>query len=568
MYSTTYNFISSLLCKVTGRDNALLTDGGEHADLASTIAFAIAKEEKRNPAEVATELVEKIREELEAEIDCTITTLGPYINFVFGSSYCARAVELAQVLGYGTGVVSKDPQQVSICLEHTSANPNGPLHVGHIRNTILGDTLARCFRKAGYPVEVQFYVNDMGRQIAIVSWGIEWQKQDMSHASKKGDHLVADVYIQANRDLEAEPAHATEIEKLMQGVEAGDPEVLRRFRVPVMRCLNGFKETLARLDVQHDRFIFESDFVKNGDTERLLARIARLPIAKHEETLSLDLSEYGFEKEYVLRRSDGTSVYAARDLAYHRWKAHNFSRVIDVLGADHKLIGKQLQATLEVLGEKPPAILFFEFVSLPEGSMSTRRGKFISADELLDEVLERAKAEVAARRPDLSDSERDAIARSVSVSAIRYDIVKTIPEKSTVFNWKEALDFEKQSGPYIQYAHARACSMLQKAREAGWAGESAVSSSLVYETPYEIALVKHIAKFPSIIQQVVSDSRPHLLAIYARELADLFNSFYHAEPVLKSEGITRESRLALVAATQNTLQEALLTLGIDPLSAM
>jgi len=567
MYSTTYNFISSLLCNATGRDNALLTDGGEHADLASTIAFTIGKEEKRNPAQVAKELVEAIREELEAETDCTITTLGPYINFVFGPFYCARVVEHAQLPGYGTGVLSQDPDQISICLEHTSANPNGPLHVGHIRNTILGDTLARCFRKAGYPVEVQFYVNDMGRQIAIVSWGIEWQKQDMN-ASKKGDHLVAEVYIQANRDLEAEPTHVSEIEKLMQGVEAGDPEVLRRFRIPVMRCLNGFKETLARLDVKHDRFIFESDFVKNGDTEKLLAKIARLSIAKHEGALSLDLSEYGFEKEYVLRRSDGTSVYAARDLAYHRWKAHNFSRTIDVLGADHKLIGQQLQTTLEILGEKPPVILFFEFVSLPEGSMSTRRGTFIPADELLDEVLERARTEVTARRPDLSDEERNAIANAISVSAIRYDIVKTIPEKSTVFNWQEALDFEKQSGPYIQYAHARACSMLEKAKEAGWSDERYNAASLMYETPYEISLIKHIAKFPSVIQQVVSDLRPHLLALYARELADLFNSFYHAEPVLKSEGSIRDSRIALVVATQNTLKEALETLGIDPLSAM
>jgi arginyl-tRNA synthetase len=567
MYSTTYNAISSIICNATGRDNALLTDGGEHADLASTIAFAIGKEEKRSPAGVASELLEKIKDQIEAETDCTITTLGPYINFVFGSSYCAHVVELAQVTGYGAGTLSQAPDQISICLEHTSANPNGPLHIGHIRNTILGDTLGRCFRKAGYPVEVQFYVNDMGRQIAIVSWGISFQKQDIT-APQKGDHLVAAIYIQANRDLEADPSHAKEIEQLMQGVEAGDPEVLRRFRVPVMRCLNGFKETLARLDVKHDRFIFESDFVKNGDTEKLLAKISRLSIAKHEETLSLDLSEYGFEKEYVLRRSDGTSVYAARDLAYHRWKAHNFSRVIDVLGADHKLIGKQLQATFDVLGEKPPEILFFEFVSLPEGSMSTRRGKFISADELLDEVLERAKAEVAVRRPDLSSEKQDAIAKSVSVAAIRYDIVKTIPEKSTVFNWKEALDFEKQSGPYIQYAHARACSMLEKAKEAGWSGERYGAASLVYETPYEISLAKHIAKFPSVIQQVVSDSRPHLLAIYARELADLFNSLYHAEPVLKSEGIIRDSRIALVVAAQNTLKEALETLGIDPISLM
>ena len=571
MYIKTYNTIASIIQNATERDDAFLTDGGDHADLASTIAFVIAKEEKRNPAQVASEILEKIKLPIETEVDCHVTTRGPYINFVFGQTYCARVVEQAQVAGYGTGVLfsadpnlSKDADQISICLEHTSANPNGPLHVGHIRNTILGDTLARCFRKAGYPVEVQYYVNDMGRQIAIVSWGIEWQKQDIT-APKKGDHLVADIYIQANRDLEADPSHTAEIEKRMQKVEAGDPATLREFRTPVMRCLNGFKETLARLDVKHDRFIFESDFIKNGDTEKLLAKIARLPIAESDGALSLDLSEYGFEKKYFLRRSDGTSVYAARDLAYHRWKIHNFSRVIDVLGADHKLIGKQLQATLQILGENPPEILFFEFVSLPEGSMSTRRGTFISADELLDEVFLRAKSEVMKRRPELSESEQEAVARSVSIAAIRYDIVKTIPEKSTVFNWKEALDFEKQSGPYIQYAHARACSMLDKAKEAGWANAPV---DLVYASSYEMSLIKHIAKFPSVILQVVSDSRPHLLAIYARELADIFNSFYHAEPVLKSEGVTQASRLALVAATQNTLKEALETLGIDPLSSM
>ena len=202
----------------------------------------------------------------------------------------------------------------------------------------------------------------------------------------------------------------------------------------------------------------------------------------------------------MIRRSDGTSVYAARDLAFHAWKAANFDRVIDVLGADHKLIGAQLQCTMKLLGEKAPEIVHFEFVSLPEGSMSTRAGKFVSADDLMTEIRKRAFDEVTIRRPELDEETRKSIARSVGLAAIRYDIVKVSPEKSTVFDWKEALDFERQSGPYIQYAHARACSILEKA--------GTFTECYELETDQEIALAKQIAKFPSVIEKIVYRTPP------------------------------------------------------------
>ncbi len=554
MYQEKYQQIERMLRACTGEEDVLLTKGGDHADLASTIAFKLAKIEKRAPQKIAADIAEKLSADPELG-DVQVEAAGPYVNFRFGPTLLSEAVREAIEPGYG----ALPRRSGRVVLEHTSANPNGPLHVGHIRNTVIGDTLARAFRKAGHPLEVQYYLNDMGRQIAIVSWGFD----HLDIARKEGekeDHYVARVYVAANREIEKNPGITEEIDHLMQKVERGDAETVAKFRRAVSLCAEGLKATLAALNAHHDRFVWESDFVRIGDVDRIVEQVRRLPQAHEDETLWVDLSERGFEKKYILRRSDGTSVYSTRDLAYHTWKARNYDRMIDVLGADHKLIGAQLQATLELLGEEPPEIVFFEFVSLPEGSMSTRAGKFVSADALMEEVAAKAFDEVTTRRPELPPEERCAIAKSVAIAAVRYDIVKVSPEKSTVFNWKEALDFERQSGPYIQYAHARACSILEKAGE--------FERAYTFETDHETALARHLARFPAVVEQTVQELRPHLLAAYARELADLFNAFYHYDPVLKSEGETRKSRLALVDAVRNTLQESLETLGIDALRSM
>lgn len=554
MYLGTRALVEAALRELSGEEDPLLADGGEHADLASTVAFALAKKRRQAPVQIAKELAADLGPRL-ADAGVAVEATGPYLNFTFGPAYLEASVRAALAPGYGT--LSAKPARV--VLEHTSANPNGPLHVGHIRNSVIGDTLARAFRKAGYPTEVQYYVNDMGRQIAIVVWGMD-RLGIGPEPGEKPDHYIARVYVEANRRIEADPAITGEVDALMQQVEAQDPATVKRFRGVVSSCLDGFRETLAALNAPHDRFVWESDFLRIGDMERLLARFERRPQAHSDEVFWVDLSEFGIKNRYVLRRSDGTSVYAARDLAYHVWKGRNADRVIDVLGADHKLIGAQLQAALGMLGERPPEIVFFEFVSLPEGSMSTRAGKFVSTDELIEETRRRALEEVTVRRPELPEDERLAIARSVALAAIRYDIVRVSPEKATVFDWTTALDFERQSGPYVQYAHARACSILEKAGE--W------TEAFGYDSDHERALARQIAKFPAVVEQAVEELRPHLLATYARELADLFNTFYHFEPVLRAEGATRDSRVTLVKAAQNTLTESLETLGIDALATM
>jgi arginyl-tRNA synthetase len=538
-------------------DSELYFETSSHADLASRAAFRLASLHKQNPKELASRVVSAI-EIPDGSYVGEVNASGPYINFRAGRHYLNRTVAavLEEKEKFGCGA-PKD----KILLEHTSANPNGPLHVGHIRNSIIGDTLARILKRAGYIVEVQYYVNDMGRQIAVVSWACERFELDLS---RKPDAAIADVYIKANVELDKNPEYIREIDALMEKVEAGDIRTIESFDKAVSLAISGIKETLLRLNVAHDKFVNESHFLKSGAVHDVVERIKATGRTKTDKgAVVVDLLDYGFEKTLVIQRSNGTSLYTTRDLAYHEWKAGQAERIIDVLGADHKLISGQLRATLNAIGVKEPEIVIFEFVSLPEGSMSTRRGQFISADDLFDRVTEAALEQVETRRPEASYEFKKQVSEMVGIGAVRYDIVRVSPEKSTVFNWKEALDFEKQGAPYIQYSHARACSILEKAKEeAAWDSSVEIDPSLLVEDS-EIDLIKKMAVFDSIIDIGARELKPHVLAIYARELADAFNQFYRFVPVIAAEDEkVRAARLTLVDCARLVLANSLDTLGI------
>ncbi|MBN2111232.1 MAG: arginine--tRNA ligase [Methanosarcinaceae archaeon] len=529
----------------------------QHADIASKVAFRLAAQAKQNPGELAGRIAEAIFLPDDSLIG-KVSAVGPYINIDVSRSYIDDTVFMIRKEegGFGGGFC-----QGRILLEHTSANPNGPLHVGHIRNSVIGDTLRRVLKRAGYDVETQYYVNDMGRQIAIVSWALSQFEFD---TTRKPDHAIADVYIKANAELSAHPEKVSEIDSLMQQVEKGDEATIKSFDEAVAVAVNGIRETLLRMNVDHDSFPHESGFVRSGAVSRIVEEVKATGRTKVDGgALVVDLSDYGFEKSLVIQRSDGTSLYTTRDLAYHEWKGERADRMIDVLGADHKLISGQLKATLNAIGKREPEIVIFEFVSLPEGSMSTRRGKFISADELLDKIEEQAYAEVDKRRPEMPGDFKKDVARNVGIGAIRYDILKVSPEKSTVFDWKEALDFEKQGGPFIQYSHARACNILRKAQEDGlWDPPRPVDPSLLVEDT-EVDLIKKMASFDSVIEASARELKPNSVAIYARELAESFNQFYRLVPVIGAEDEElRAVRLALVDCARIVLANALDTLGI------
>lgn len=531
-----------------------------HADIASSVAFKLSSSYKRNPLDIAVHICNNINIPPDSYIEKAERS-GPYINFYVSRAFLNQTIQhiLLEKEDFG-----KLNNKGKVILEHTSANPDGPLHIGHIRNSVIGDTLARILRRAGFDVETQYYINDMGRQIAVVVWGLMNFELD---TTKKSDHAIAEIYIKANKCLVDEKEHSPEVDELMKKYEAGDPETMQKFKYAINTAIKGIKQTLERMNIHHDSFILESSFVRSGDVNKVIERIKQKKLAEiKDRALMVDLDKQGIQKPLVLQRSDGTSLYTTRDIAYHEWKARRCDKIIDILGADHKLISSQLKAVLKLLNIPEPEIVIFEFVSLPEGSMSTRKGVFISADEVLDQVEKAAYDEVNKRRPESKEEFKTKVSRLVGIGAVRYDIIKVSPEKSTIFDWKEALDFEKQGAPYIQYAHARACSILRNAKQKGLAFK-AYNPNLLSKKQ-EITLIKKLAYFENVIDASAKQLKPNLIAIYARELADTFNQFYKHIPVLTAQHDLREARLALVECSRIVLANTLDTLGITPPESM
>jgi arginyl-tRNA synthetase len=491
----------------------------DFGDLSTPICFELASVLKKPPSSIAEELVEKMEA---GGLIRKIKAEKGYINFYL--NYEKLAPMLLREIKEKKGDYGRGRGKERVVLEHTSANPDGPLHIGHARNGIIGDTLSRIMKFAGYAVESQYYINDMGKQLAVVVWGLRRFQLD---EKKKKDHAIADIYVKARKELEKDPSFEEEISQLMKAYEAGADDIRGEFEKAVNYCLEGIAQTLERINIHHDSFIWESSFLRDSSVKKAIDKLERSKYARRDGALSLDLSEFGIEKELVLTRADGTSLYPARDIAYHLWKAGR-GTVIDIFGSDHKLVSRQLSAALSILGEKRPEFIIYEFISLPEGKMSTRKGVFISLDELLDESVKRAYEEVDKRRPDLNAKSKSRIAESVGVGAVRFNIVKVSPEKSLIFRWEEALDFERQGAPFVQYAYARACRILEKAD----VPESFHVGDL---TEHERRLIKALSRFPSIVREAADSRRPHIVAAYALELANCFHRFYMFDTVLKSE---------------------------------
>jgi arginyl-tRNA synthetase len=536
------------------------------AVLASSVAFRLAAEVGAPPPQLAGDLAEEIDPSAYDYIE-SVSQAGPYVNFHPSRAYYTGTLQAAGEEGFGRLAANDE----TVVVEHTSANPTGPVHVGRARNPIVGDALANVLDFAGYDVSRHYYVNDAGRQMAVFTWAYEtFEESDLPEPEReRGDYDLVRYYRKGNEFLEEaseserENAEA-EIRSILEGLEAGDEATYERVSEVVEGVLSGMRASLDRLPVNFDEFVKETRFIRDGSTDDLVARLKDTEYAVYEEDAwQLDLPS--FEKNLVFLRSDGTSLYTTRDLAHHEWKFANFDRAVTVLGEDHKLQAEQLREILDVLGNDTDKLdaVYYSWINLPEGGMSTRQGTGVDLDDLLDESIERAREEVESRldsriRDDeLDDEDVARIARQVGIGAVRYDIVAKQPSKSITFEWERALDFEAQSAPYVQYVHARTCGILD---EAGEIPETVDADGLT--TDEERELLRVIARFPAVVERAADELAPHVVATYTRTFAEAFNAFYRECPVLSAEGEVRAQRLALVAAARRTVANALGLLGV------
>jgi len=523
-------------------------------------AYFLAKELRAAPEKIAADIVSQT--ELPEAFE-RVEAVGPYINFHIRTDMLA-AVVVPAILEEKALFGTEPDNGTRVALEHTSANPNGPFHVGRARNPVIGDTLARVLRSAGFDVETQYYVNDMGKQVAILLWGLEhFKPEELPPVDRdKPDHDMVRYYQKASGLMEKDPVVGEDVQRLLSAYEGGDETVGERFRRASQKVLDGMAASLGRINVQVDHFVWESQFVEDGSAQRVVEVLRKADVAGQEDgAYFLELAGYGVkgkDTRFFFTRRDGTTLYTTRDVAYHLYKLAHCDIAVNVLGEDHKLEARQLAVALKLLGaQKAPENLFYSFVSLPEGKMSTRRNRVVYLDDLIDEAVERAYEEVHKRRSDIPEERMRQIAEWVGVGAIRFNVIRVQPEKQMVFKWEEALNFEGNSAPFIQYSHARCCSILARAAEAGRLAPGALCS------PEEAALLRILGRYPETVLEAAVQRRAHIIAAYAHECAASLNQFYKSCPVLKAETPElRASRLALVDASRWVLRNALTILGI------
>lgn len=482
------------------------------------------------------------------------------------------------------GFVKPTADSKLVMVEYSSPNTNKPLHLGHVRNNLLGYSLACILEANGYKVVKTNIVNDRG--IHICKSMLAWQKWGNGitpeKAGKKGDHLIGDFYVLFDRHYraelnelqkkglskeEAEGASTlmSEAREMLRKWEGGDPEIRSLWSMMNEWVYAGFDETYKALGVSFDKIYYESETYLEGKDLVLEGLKEGKMYRRDDGSVWADLTDEGLDEKLLLR-SDGTSVYMTQDIgtAKLRYEDYPIDRMVYVVGNEQNYHFKVLSILLDRLGFKwGRDLVHFSYgmVELPAGKMKSREGTVVDADDLMSTMIADAREAAGSHFDGMSEEEAAEVSRKVGLGALKYFLLKVDPKKNMMFNPAESIDFNGNTGPFLQYTYARIKSLLRKAVEEG-IDFSASGKALPNEK--EATLIRKVASLPSVIKEAGDTFSPALLANYAYDLAKEYNQYYHDYPVMKEEDPdVRTLRLRIAALTARTLKDALSLLGIE-----
>ena len=546
------------------------------------VTFPLLRRSRKSPEATATELGTYMKEH-NPEISSFNVVKG-FLNLVLDGSFWAdRFDELAAQEDYGC----QPSTGRTVMIEYSSPNPNKPLHLGHIRNNLLGYSVAQILQANGHRVIKANLVNDRGIHIckSMLAWKLYGDGETPASTGMKGDHLVGKYYVEFDKhykaqikELMAEGQSEEEAKKnapimreaqeMLRKWEAKDPEVYALWEMMNGWVYEGFDVTYRALGVDFDKVYYESQTYLLGKS--LVEEGLRKGVfyRRPDNSVWIDLRADGLDEKLLLR-GDGTSVYMTQDLgtAYRRFEDNRLDDMIYVVGNEQNYHFQVLKLVLKKLGyaEWSDHIthLSYGMVELPEGKMKSREGTVVDADDLIADMVHTAR-EMSAELGKLdgcTEEEANAVSTMVGLGALKYFILKVDPKKTMLFDPRESIDFNGNTGPFIQYTHARICSVLRKAAEAGIDYSEPVRAPYL---PEERELVKMLTEYPSVVKAAGENFAPSLIAAYVYELAKQFNGYYHDHSILKEEQAdVRCMRLRLAQQVARVIRLGMKLLGID-----
>ena len=533
------------------------------------VVFPLLRVSKKPPEQTASEIGEYLKSEVSEIKDYNV--IKGFLNLVVDNDFWISFLNSSiQNKNFGYKKVA-NPQKILI--EYSSPNTNKPLHLGHIRNNLLGYSVANILETQGHEVVKVNLVNDRGIHIckSMLAWQ-KWGNQiNPEKAQKKGDHLVGDFYVKFDQEYKKEVNALVEkgvseeeakknaplileAQEMLRKWEARDPEVISFWKEMNRWVLDGFDVTYNNLGVDFDKVYFESDTYKLGKELVLHGLEKGIFFKKDDGSVWADLSDEGLDEKLLLR-SDGTSVYMTQDLgtAHQRYTDFNANDLIYVVGNEQNYHFKVLQILLNKLGfnwAEHIHHLSYGMVELPEGKMKSREGTVVDADDLMDEMVQTAASmsKELGKLEGFGTEEKNNIIKTIGLGALKYFILKVDPKKSMTFNPKESIDFNGNTGPFIQYTYTRIQSLIKKAK----AKEIDIPTEINRKpeiSSKELELIKIIHQYPEILTESAANYSPAVIANYVYDLAKEYNQFYHDHPIV-SEGKTNVSQFRLLLSKQ------------------